>query len=75
MINNALNLKDRVYQIFEHCDLPLHNNHDEQQIHSTTLVRRISLFTKPTAGAKANTIRFGIVQMVKLNKLDVFKYF
>lgn len=38
MINNALNLKDRVYQIFEHCDLPLHNNHDEQRIHSTTLV-------------------------------------
>ncbi|WP_202962011.1 hypothetical protein [Bifidobacterium crudilactis] len=40
MINNALNLKDRVYQIFEHCDPPLHNNHDEQQIHSTTLVRK-----------------------------------
>nr|WP_229410069.1 IS66 family transposase [Limosilactobacillus reuteri] len=40
MINNALNLKARVYQIFEHCDLPLHNNHDEQQIHSTTLVRK-----------------------------------
>ncbi|QLL72913.1 transposase (plasmid) [Ligilactobacillus salivarius] len=40
VINNALNLKDRVYQIFEHCDLPLHNNHDEQQIHSTTLVRK-----------------------------------
>lgn len=36
---------------------------------------RISLFTKPTAGAKANTIWFGIVQMEKLNKLDVFKYF
>lgn len=34
---------------------------------------RISLFTKPTAIAKANTIWFGIVQMVKLNKLDVFK--
>nr|PMC26958.1 hypothetical protein CJ225_08650 [Gardnerella vaginalis] len=42
MINNALNLKARVYQIFEHCDLPLHNNHDEQQIHSTTLVRKIT---------------------------------
>ncbi|WP_432706877.1 IS66 family transposase [Lacticaseibacillus rhamnosus] len=40
VINNALNLKDRVYQIFEHCDLTLHNNHDEQQIHSTTLVRK-----------------------------------
>ncbi|MEK1450813.1 hypothetical protein HC021_06690 [Limosilactobacillus fermentum] len=40
MINNALNLKDRGYQIFEHCDLPLHNNHDEQRIHSTTLVRK-----------------------------------
>ena len=35
---------------------------------------RISLFTKPTASAKANTIWFGIVQMVKLNKLDVFSY-
>ncbi|HFD6484374.1 IS66 family transposase [Enterococcus hirae] len=40
VINNALNLKDRFYQIFEHCDLPLHNNNDEQQIHSTTLVRK-----------------------------------
>ncbi|MCS6164673.1 transposase [Levilactobacillus brevis] len=40
VINNALNLKDRVYQIFEHCYLPLHNNHDEQQINSTTLVRK-----------------------------------
>ncbi|MGY3770878.1 hypothetical protein ACWOA4_09730 [Pediococcus pentosaceus] len=40
VINNALNLKDGVYQIFEHCNLPLHHNHDEQQIHSTTLVRK-----------------------------------
>ncbi len=73
-INNALKLKERVYQIFSHGELPLHNNHNEQLIRPTTLVRKNSLFAKSTAGARANAIWYSIVQTAKLNYLDVFKY-
>lgn len=73
-INNAINLKARVYQIFSHGELPLHNNHNEQLIRPTTLVRKNSLFAKSTAGARANAIWYSIVQTAKLNHLDVFKY-
>ena len=73
-IKNALKLKKRVYQMFRHGELPLHNNHNEQLIRPTTLVRKNSLFAKSTAGAKANAIWYSIVQTAKLNHLDVFKY-
>ena len=52
----------------------MHNNHNEQLIRPTTLIRKNSLFAKPTAGAKANAIWYSIVQTAKLNHLDVFKY-
>lgn len=73
-IKNALKLKKRVYQMFRHGELPLHNNYNEQLIRPTTLVRKNSLFAKSTAGAKANAIWYSIVQTAKLNHLDVFKY-
>jgi hypothetical protein len=73
-IKNALKLKKRVYQMFRHGELPLHNNHNEQLIRPTTLIRKNSLFAKSTAGAKANAIWYSIVQTAKLNHLDVFKY-
>lgn len=73
-IKNALKLKKRVYQMFRHGELPLHNNYNEQLIRPTTLVRKNSLFAKSTAGAKVNAIWYSIVQTAKLNHLDVFKY-
>lgn len=52
----------------------MHNNHNEQLIRPTTLVRKNSLFAKSTVGAKANAIWYSIVQTARLNHLDVFKY-
>ena len=54
-------LKKRIYQMFKHGELPLHNNHNEQLIRPTTLVRKNSLFAKSTAGAKTNAIWYSIV--------------
>nr|WP_278846672.1 transposase [Limosilactobacillus mucosae] len=54
-------MKKRIYQMFKHGELPLHNNHNEQLIRPTTLVRKNSLFAKSTAGAKTNAIWYSIV--------------
>lgn len=61
-ITNALKLKKCVYQIFDHGELPLHKNHDEQIIRPTTLIRKNYLFAKSTAGAKENAGWYSIVQ-------------
>ena len=73
-VKNALELKDRVYQIFKIGELPLSNNSVEQSIRPSTIIRKNSLFAKSTAGAEANAIFYTIVQTAKLNNLDVFKY-
>ena len=66
-INYALNQKERVYQIFEHGELPLDNNHDEQLIRPTTIGRKNYLFakTKPKLGLKRTP--FGIPSFKRLN--------
>ncbi len=51
-INYALNQKERVYQIFEHGELPLDNNHDEQLLRPTTIGRKIPCMRKPKLGLK-----------------------
>ena len=68
-INYALSQKQRVYQIFDHGEMPLDNNHDEQQIRPTTIGRKNYLFTKSEVGAKANAMWYSIIQTAKLNKL------
>ena len=71
-INHALNQKERVYQIFEHSELPLDNNHDEQLIRLTTIGRKNYLFAKTKAGA--NAIWYTFIQTAKLNQLKVREY-
>ena len=73
-INYALNQKERVYQIFEHGELPLDNNHDEQLIRPTTIGRKNYLFAKTEAGAEANAIWYTFIQTAKLNQLKVREY-
>lgn len=73
-INYALNQKERVYQIFEHGELPLDNNHDEQLIWPTTIGRKNYLFAKTEAGAEANAIWYTFIQTAKLNQLKVREY-
>lgn len=73
-INYALSQKQRVYQIFDHGEMPLDNNHDEQQILPTTIGRKNYLFTKSEVGAKANAMWYRIIQTAKLNKLRVREY-
>ena len=51
-INYALSQKQRVYQIFDHGEMPLDNNHDEQQIRPTTIGRKNYLFTKSEVGTR-----------------------
>lgn len=45
-INYTLNQKERVYQIFEHGERSLDNNHDEQLIRPTTIGRKITYCEK-----------------------------
>ena len=73
-INYTLSQKQRVYQIFDHGEMPLDNNHDEQQIRPTTIGRKNYLFTKSEVGAKANAMWYSIIQTAKLNKLRVREY-
>ncbi|WP_019205752.1 IS66 family transposase [Limosilactobacillus ingluviei] len=73
-INYALNQKERVYQIFEHGELPLDNNHDEQLIRPTTTGLKNYLFAKTEAGAEANAIWYTFIQTAKLNQLKVREY-
>ena len=73
-INYALNQKERVYQIFEHGELPLDNNHDEQLIRPTTIGRKNYLFAKTEAGAEANATWYTFIQTAKLNQLKVREY-
>ena len=63
-----------MYQIFDHGEMPLDNNHDEQQIRPTTIGRKNYLFTKSEVGAKANAMWYSIIQTAKLNKLRVREY-
>ncbi|MGZ9850980.1 IS66 family transposase [Limosilactobacillus ingluviei] len=64
-INYALNQKERVYQIFEHGELPLDNNHDEQLIRSTTIGRKIPCLRKPKLRLQLTS--FGIPSFKRLS--------
>ena len=67
-------LKTASVQNFDHGEMPLDNNHDEQQIRPTTIGRKNYLFKKSEVGAKANAMWYRIIQTAKLNKLRVREY-
>lgn len=74
-IQNAINLRSRVYRIFENGEVPLTNNPVEQAIRPSTLIRKNSLFAKSIRGAKASAIYYTIVSTAKQNHLNIYKYF
>lgn len=73
-IQNAIQLKSRVYRVFEHGQLPLSNNSVEQSIRPSTLIRKNCLFAKTEEGAKANAVYYSLVETAKLNQLNVQRY-
>ena len=73
-IANAIQLKPRVYRVFENGQLPLSNNPLEQSIRPSTLIRKNCLFAKTEAGAKANAVYYSLVETAKLNQLNVQRY-
>ncbi|WP_430521954.1 IS66 family transposase [Limosilactobacillus ingluviei] len=64
-IDYALNRNERVYQIFEHGELPLDNNYDEQLIRLTTIGRKIPCLRKPKLGLKLTP--FGLLSFKRLS--------
>ncbi len=73
-IQNAIQLKSRVYRVFENGQLPLSNNSVEQSIRPSTLIRKNCLFAKTEEGAKANAVYYSLVETAKLNQLNVQRY-
>ncbi|MBB1071097.1 IS66 family transposase, partial [Limosilactobacillus reuteri] len=68
-IQNAIQLKSRVYHVFEkNGQLPLSNNSVEQSIRPSTLIRKNCLFAKTEEGAKANAVYYSLVETAKLNQ-------